>query len=157
MLIRVFWTTLFLSLVGSIIPSQALCVKLELHWKQIATQCFQQYVKLGNEFNADLADLYSPKAMIKNTRIYPDGTEKISRLPAEEYKTLIRNSVMLAKERKDLNEFTGTQYSLEKNRVSIKTKRYSVLKKYTSPLILLIGIEANERCIIFEELSVSKP
>ena len=95
--------------------------------------------------------------MIKNTRIYPDGTEKISRLPAEEYKTLIRNSVMLAKERKDLNEFTGTQYSLEKNRVSIKTKRYSVLKKYTSPLILLIGIEANERCIIFEELSVSKP
>lgn len=157
MIIRVFWTSLFLSLVGLIIPSQAISVKPELHWKQIATQCFQEYVKLGNEFNADLADLYSPEALIKNTRIYPDGTEKILRLPAEEYKTLIRNSVMLAKERKDLNEFTGTQYSLEKNRVSIKTKRYSVLKKYTSPLILLIGIEANERCIIFEELSVSKP
>ena len=51
-----------------------------------AKRFFEQYVKLGERFDASMADLFLDSATIKNLRRYPNGLEKnnaINRRPVE--------------------------------------------------------------------------
>jgi hypothetical protein len=121
----------------------------------IARAFFERYVRLEHAFDPAQADLYADDAKIFNKRIYPGG--KVASIPiaALRYKNLIRTTMADAKAKGDISNYSDETYTLEGNMVRIKATRYSVLKKYSSPLSQLVGPDANGVWVIHEEISES--
>lgn len=123
-----------------------------------AKKLFDQYVSLEQAFDPAVADLYADEAVIQNRRRYPDGQEKTMSLPAPKYKALIRAAMPTAKARGDKNSYSDVKYApAERGGVRITAQRFSELKKYTSPLSLLVKADARGKWLIYEELSESQP
>lgn len=113
-------------------------------------------MELERKFDPAVANLYSDDATIKNMRRFPDGTSRTMTLPAPKYKQLIKQSMPLAKERGDTNKYSDVAYKEEDGKVRVTATRYSDLKKYTSPLSLLIA-KKDDKWLIVEEISESRP
>jgi hypothetical protein len=122
-----------------------------------ARSLFQRYSSLEADFNPAVADLYADDALIKNKRIYPTGQVRELTIPAVQYKALVRNSMSLAKSRGDFSTYSQVSYSDERDGIRVKAVRYSVLKKYESPLALLVAPDAHGKWLIREEISESQP
>lgn len=122
-----------------------------------AKQLFEQYVALGHAYDSTVADLYSDDAVIKNKRTYPTGEVRELTMPAGNYKTLMRQAMPLAKARGDRSTYSDVKYTAEGSRVRIEATRFSELKKYTSPISLLVGPSATGTWLIYEEISESRP
>lgn len=122
-----------------------------------AKKFFEEYVALGKSFDLKSVDLYASSALIKNTRRYPDGTTKELTFPPDQYKSIARMALPLAKARGDMNEYSELKYTLEGDKVRIKASRFSLLKKYFSPFELLVGPDKNGTWLIWEEISESQP
>lgn len=123
-----------------------------------ATKLFERYMALENAFDTAVADLYADDAVITNKRTYPTGEVRQLRLPAPQYKELLRQAMPLAKQLKDTNRYSECLYApLPADRVEIKCDRYSERKKYTSPIRLLVGADARGTWLILEEHSESIP
>ncbi len=63
----------------------------------------------------------------------------------------------LAKERGDYSTYSDISFKLEGANVRVTATRFSVLKKYKSPLSLLVGPTPAGDWRILEELSESRP
>lgn len=122
-----------------------------------AKKLFASYTDSERTFDPAVADLYSDDAKIQNKRTYPDGATRVSTMPAPKYKELIRQAMPLAKERGDTNTYSDIKYVAEGERIRITATRFSNLKKYSSPVSLLVGPSPEGKWLIFEELSESKP
>jgi hypothetical protein len=122
-----------------------------------AKRLFKRYVALGQAFDPAVADLYSDEALIENRRRYPSGEVKTLTLPAPKYKELIRAAMPAAKARGDRNTYSDVRYAIEGQGVRIVAKRFSELKKYSSPLSLLVKRDAKSAWLIYEERSESQP
>ena len=122
-----------------------------------AQALFKRYVDLEHAYDVAAADLYSDAAVIKNKRTYPTGQVRELSLPASQYKELIRQGMPLAKARGDRNTYSDCKYEELGERVRITCSRYSELKKYTSPLTLVVGASAGGEWLILEEHSESRP
>jgi hypothetical protein len=122
-----------------------------------AKELFERYVALERAFDAAQADLYSDDAKIQNTRTYPDGQKRTVTFPPPEYKKLIKTAMPLAKARGDTSTYSDIKYTPEEDRVRIICTRFSELKKYSSPLSLLVGPDKDGKWLIFEEISESQP
>jgi hypothetical protein len=122
-----------------------------------AKALFDKYVALEHAYDAAAADLYADTARIANKRTYPTGEIRELTMPAEKYKALIRTSMPLAAARGDRNQYSEVSYAREGQRVRIKATRFSELKKYASPISLLVGPSKNGGWLIYEELSESRP
>jgi hypothetical protein len=122
-----------------------------------AEQLFERYVALGRAFDPAVADLYADNAVITNKRTYPTGQVREMTIPAVKYKELIRRAMPLARQRGDRNVYSDCQYTPEGTRVRIACTRYSQLKKYSSPISLLVGPGQAGDWLIFEERSESRP
>ncbi len=122
-----------------------------------AKELFDRYIALEHAFDAAAADLYSDEAKIQNTRTYPTGDKRTLTMPASDYKKLIRGALPLAKARGDTSTYSDIKYTPEGDRVRITCTRFSELKKYSSPLSLLVGPDKDGKWLIFEEISESQP
>ena len=122
-----------------------------------ARRLFKRYVALEQAFDPAAADLYADEAVIQNKRKYPDGQVKTMSMPAPKYKALIRSAMPAAKARNDRSTYSDVRYSAEGAGVRITAQRFSELKKYTSPLSMLVKPDARGAWLIFEELSESQP
>lgn len=122
-----------------------------------AKKLFGRYVDSERTFDPSVADLYSDEAKIQNKRTYPDGSTRVSTIPAPKYKQLIRQAMPLAKERGDTSTYSQVKYVEEGANVRITATRFSNLKKYSSPLSLLVGPSTDGQWGIHEELSESRP
>jgi hypothetical protein len=122
-----------------------------------ARAMFDKYVALERAFDPAMAGLYASDAVIRNKRTYPTGQVREITLPATQYKQLIRQAMPLAKQRGDTNRYSECEYSPEGERVRIKCTRYSELKKYSSPMSLLVGPGPKGDWLVFEEISESQP
>ncbi|MRR58044.1 MAG: hypothetical protein EG824_07525 [Deltaproteobacteria bacterium] len=118
---------------------------------------FDRYVQLENSFDPDVADLYAEDALIKNKRTYPTGQVRELTMPAHKYKTLIRQAMPPAKLRGDTNSYSEITFSKEGSMVRIHATRFSNLKKYSSPISLLVAPDNTGRWLIREEVSESRP
>ena len=118
---------------------------------------FDRYVRLEQSFDPAVADMYAEGAFIKNTRIYPTGQVRELTMPANKYKALIRQAMPLAKLRGDTNIYSDITFSKEGSLVRIRAMRFSTLKKYSSPISLLVGPDNTGRWLIHEEISESRP
>lgn len=144
--------SLLLSLSAAVLPAQADGPAMEM-----AEHVFEQYVKLEQEYDSAVADLYADDALIQNTRRYPTGQSRTLTFEAPKYKELIRQAMPVAKARNDANDYLDVKYAAEGERVRITCRRYSRLKQYFSPLSLLVGPGPDGRWVIVEELSESQP
>ena len=122
-----------------------------------AEQLFERYVSLSRAYDAALADLYDDHALIHNRRTYANGEVREITLPAMEYKSVLRKALPLAKARGDRSTYSEVRYAREGERVRISAARYSELKKYSSPLELVVGPASGSRWLIYEEHSESRP
>ena len=122
-----------------------------------ARRLFERYVTLANKFDPALADLYSGEALIRNTRRYPGGEKQTVEIPAARYKELIRSAMPVAKARRDRNRYSAVKYAREGDKVRISATRYSLLKKYSSPVSLLVGANDRGEWQILEEITESIP
>jgi hypothetical protein len=124
---------------------------------QKAQELFESYVRLAHSFDLKLIELYSDDALIRNKRTYPTGQVREMTMPAQQYKDLLRQSMPLAKERGDISTYTDITYTPEGDGVRIKATRFSELKKYHSPISILVKPSAAGEWLIMEELSESRP
>jgi len=122
-----------------------------------AKELFERYVALEHAFDSAAADLYSDEAKIQNTRTYPTGEKRTMTMPAPAYKKLIKGAMPLAKARGDTSTYSDVKYTADGDRVRITCTRFSELKKYSSPLSLLVGPDKDGQWLIFEEISESQP
>jgi hypothetical protein len=122
-----------------------------------AKALFDRYVQLEHAFDPAVADLYADDAVIKNKRTYPDGQVRELAFPAAQYKALIRRAMPLAKARGDTSSYSDITFRDEGSGVRIRATRFSNLKKYSSPLSLLVAPGAGGKWLIREELSESQP
>jgi hypothetical protein len=118
---------------------------------------FNRYSEQEAAFDAAIADLYADSAIIKNRRSYPDGSVRELTMPAPRYKQMVRSVMPLAKARGDYNTYSGVTFHQEGAAVRVTALRYSMLKKYTSPLSLLFVRSSAGAWLIQEELSESRP
>jgi len=118
---------------------------------------FSRYVALERSFDPAAADLYCDNALIRNVRKYPDGQERTLELPAAKYKELIRTVMPAAKAKGDVSKYSNVVYAPEGPNIRITADRYSEMKKYTSPLSLLVGQCNGGDWAILEEISQSRP
>jgi hypothetical protein len=122
-----------------------------------AARLFERYVALGRAFDVKLAELYDDNALIRHKRTSADGKVREMTVPAGQYKVLLRKALPLAQARGDRSTYSDVRYTREGERVRISAARYSELKKYTSPLVLVVGPAAGGRWLIYEEHSESRP
>jgi hypothetical protein len=118
---------------------------------------FQRYVELEHSFDPAQADLYSDKAVITNKRVMPDGKVVPLTVPALRYKKVIRDGMADARKKGDIANYTNDTYTLEKGgKVRINVTRYLALKKYASPMSMVVGpADASGKWLILEEHSES--
>ena len=74
-------------------------------WLKAARECMQLHFKLADEFDPLMANLYSDYALIQNTVLNSDGSQKTRLLPAPYYKSIIANTMQMAKEMGDTYTF----------------------------------------------------
>ncbi len=121
-----------------------------------AKELFQRYVELDHNFDTAQGELYSPEAVIKNTRLYPGGQNQTLSFSGAEYKRMLRASLPLAKAKNDVNQYSGITFTKEGNGVRIKCTRISPVKQYSSPFEILVA-PAGSVWQIVAETSQSKP
>jgi hypothetical protein len=121
-----------------------------------AKALFARYVQLEHAFDPAMADLYADNAVLMNKRIYPDGKVTSLQIPALRYKHVLRTGMADAKLKGDISNYSNETYTVEGNKVRIKVTRYSVLKKYSSPMSQLVGPDPQGNWIIYEETSESR-
>ena len=135
----------------------ATCTAIASENEDRAKEIFNRYVSLSDKFDPAVADLYSDEAKIKNTRTYPNGETRVITFEAKKYKALIRTAMPLAKARGDTNKYTEVTYLEKDSKVTITATRFSNLKKYSSPINLVVGADPEGKWRILEEASQSKP
>lgn len=122
-----------------------------------AKELFGRYAALERAFDPAVADLYSDDAVIRNKRTYPTGEIRELTIPAPQYKQLARATMPLAKARGDVSTYNEVRYKVEGEGVRVRANRFSELKRYDSPLSLLVKPSTSGSWLIHEELSESRP
>jgi hypothetical protein len=122
-----------------------------------AKPLFKRYIDLAAAYDPALADTYADDARIENKRVYPDGRTRTLVFSAPQYKQLLRQIMPIAKARGDFSTYSDTKYVEEGTNVRITATRFSELKKYSSPVSILVGASKDGTWLIIEELSESRP
>ena len=121
-----------------------------------AKEFFNTSTNLYAKFDSAVADLYADDAVLKNQRHMADGTKRPLSMTGAQLKVMIRNGMLnLAKERGDTSTYTEVKYAEESGKVRISGSRYSEMKKYTSPFVVVIA-KRGDKWLIVEEHSESK-
>jgi hypothetical protein len=122
-----------------------------------ASVIFDKYQSLEHSFDPALADLYCDGALIRNSRKYPNGQIRTIEIPAAKYKELIRAALPLAKASGDFSTYSHVSFEPEGSNVRVTATRYSVLKRYSSPMSLLVGSCGASGWGVLEEIGESQP
>lgn len=117
-----------------------------------AKALFEKYVKLENDFDPAVADLFSDDAKILNSVRYEDGMTRPWGIPARFYKETLRKNMPAAKKRGDVATYTNVQYTAEGSDIRIKATRSSKLSKMPNPVSFLVGTGGDGKWLILEYL-----
>jgi endonuclease YncB( thermonuclease family) len=124
---------------------------------QSAQEFFEECDKRARNFDISLAECYSDKSFVRNTRRYPSGRTRILEFTAAQWKKLILEAMPIAKQLNDYSTFSNVTYTTEGKRIRINATRYSERKKYYSPISILVGRDSSGSWRTYEEISESQP
>ena len=122
-----------------------------------AQELWDDYVELGTAFDPALADLYADDAVIHLTRRYPDGRTRTLEMRGNEYQSLIRQAMPIARSRGDVDVYSDVQFEDLSDRTRITAMRYGTLKKYQAPHELIVANRGAAGWKILEESGESRP
>ena len=122
-----------------------------------AEDLFAIYSAADQYFDAGVVILYADEARILHTRRYPNGQVRKVEFPIDQWKTLIVQTMPLAKELNDTSTYSQIRFAQEGKRIRIRAVRYNARKDYESPFQLLVGQNAAGLWRIYEEVSESRP
>lgn len=122
-----------------------------------AKEFFKKFSTLEAAFDSAVLNLYADQAILCNRRRYPNDATKAFTFSGKQYKDLVRRVLPLAKARGDKNRYSEIKYTAEKTGVRIMAKRYSLLKKYTSPISYLVKPDTKKKWLIYEGNSELRP
>ncbi len=92
---------------------------------------FKKYESLGQAYDASVSELYSDKAVLRALRKMPDGKNRILQMDGSKWKSAIKDTMEIAKQRGDQSEFSNISVSVDGNRAKISASRYSTIKCFT--------------------------
>ena len=117
-----------------------------------AQKIFKQFVDLERAYDSSQAELFAPTATIRDTRVYQDGQSKTLSWTGDNYKQIIKAQLPVAKARGEQIQYSQVAYAREGNNVRVKCIRYNALRKFSSPLELLIAPNGKGWKIVEESL-----
>ncbi len=104
-----------------------------------AQSLFDRYQALENAYDPALKDLYANTADIRVLKIFPDGEQEGSHIPAEQYKQRINQLMPVAKAQKDKGVYFSVEYVPLTQFVRIKTKRRALPNNEIGYVQLIVG------------------
>ena len=122
-----------------------------------AQELWDDYVELGTAFDPSLADLYANDAVIHLRRRYPDGRTRTIEMRGNEYQTLVRQAMPIARNRRDVDVYSTVKFENLGERTRITATRYGTLKRYKAPHELIVGSRGAAGWKILEETGESGP
>lgn len=123
---RKFWVAVLLALNLLSSPSFA----ANGFTKDEVRNFFDLYVRLESNYDIRLLELYDDNARISLYRKYPRGFSRQMELDGKSLKKLIKESMPLAKARKDKNTYDKIDIVTAGHAARITARKYSVLKCY---------------------------
>ncbi|BBW93435.1 hypothetical protein PS1M3_35220 [Pseudoalteromonas sp. PS1M3] len=114
-----------------VILAVAVLISSISHASENAKSFFDEYTKLGSNFDVKVASLYANDAKIHSYRVYPHGKERQMEITGEQWKVLVQRVMPLAKMKNDKSTFKNIAIKPEGNGYKIKAHRYSEKKCYT--------------------------
>lgn len=121
-------------------------------------ELFDEYVKLGEEFDVKLLELYSDDAKIHMYRVYPHGLERAMEFTGTEWKDFIIKVMPLSKAKNDASTYSNIVVTEIDSGYKIKADRYSELKCYTDTgYYMIVKYVTNDQLMIAEEYFETKP
>ena len=121
-----------------------------------AKELFEKYVALEKAFDPALADLYADDARIENTFVKQDGTTRLVKIPAADYKKLIRTKMATVKARGATDTYYDVKYTIEGKLVRLNCLRLSQPNVSSTPFSMLFGPGKDGKWLILEEISQSR-
>ena len=122
-----------------------------------AAEFFENYVKLGENYDVSIKDLYSDDAKIHTDRRYPHGLERASVMTGKQWKELVDKAMPIAEKRGDISEYKNLSYRIDGSTVKIKADRYSLSKCYTDKGYYMVLRKDETDLQIIEEYSETQP
>ena len=122
-----------------------------------AAAFFQNYVKLSENFNVSVKDLYADDAKIHTSRRYPHGLERAAAMTGKEWKELLEKVMPIAKKKGDISKYKNATFSQDDSKVTIRADRYSKLKCYTDKSYYMVIRKGKGGFKIIEEYSETQP
>ncbi len=116
-----------------------------------AQKVFKQYVDLERAYDPLQADLFAPNAVIKDTRLYQDGQNKVLTWNGESYKQIIKAQLPVSRARAEQFNYSQAVFSKEGGNVRMKCSRSSSTKRYAAPLEMVFSAGKNGAWKIIEE------
>jgi ketosteroid isomerase-like protein len=109
------------------------------------------------QFDATLTELYADDALIRSRRVTGSTARELS-FRGDQWKQMIRLGMPVAKLRGDTNRYTNVSARQLGSDVIVTAQRYSELKRYTSPLTLVLRRRSGDGAWkIVEERSETQP
>lgn len=119
---------------------------------------FKRYIELSDNFDPQVANLYSDSAKIHTYRVYPHGKELAMTLSGSQWKQLVAQVMPLAKRKGDKSKYNNIKVTKFENGYKIKADRYSSIKCYTdSGYYMVIEPDKKGNYVIIEEYSETQP
>ncbi|MBZ9613768.1 hypothetical protein [Rheinheimera maricola] len=119
---------------------------------------FQNYTRLGDDFNPMVAELYDDSAKIHAYRVYPHGLERNMEFTGAQWKELVKKVMPLAKLQNDNSTFSDIKISEIEGGYKLKANRYSKRKCYTDTgYYMILKKQENGSLAILEEYMETKP
>ncbi|MFU2508950.1 hypothetical protein [Pseudoalteromonas sp. ASV78] len=119
---------------------------------------FQNYTRLGDNFDLMVAELYNDSAKIHAYRVYPHGLERNMEFTGAQWKQFIQKVMPLAKLQNDKSTFSDIKISEVEGGYKVKANRYSERKCYMDTgYYMILQRQVNGNLAIFEEYMETKP
>ena len=150
----IFRGLFILVLFFSLLPN---CVVAEPAVDKEAKAFFDNYVKLGENFDVSISDLYSDQAKIKANRIFPDGKNKEIEFEGAKWKSIVKAALSKAKKKGDVMKFSNIKVTVEGSKATIKADRYSALKCYSDKAYYMVIEKNSGKYQIVEEYVETHP
>lgn len=125
-----------------------------------AQKLFKLYTEFEHAYDPAQAELFSPSAAIKDTRIYQDGQNKTLSWTGENYQRLIKAQLPVSKARAEQFTYSAPTFTKEGNNVRMRCTRSSNSKKFVAPfemVFAMVGTGKASSWKIVEETMQSQP
>jgi len=118
---------------------------------------FKKYESLGQAYDASVSELYSDKAVLRALRKMPDGKNRILQMDGSKWKSAIKDTMEIAKQRGDQSEFSNISVSVDGNKAKISASRYSTIKCFTDNKYYMQVEEQSDGTLQIIEESMESP